>query len=336
MTTVGAASLAQLLGQWQGRGPAFRALADRVLLQLVDGRVAAGTRLPAERELAGALGVSRTTVAAAYAHLRAAGCLCTVRGSGSVLRLPGAPDEPSAGAPGTAGGAAGAGPGAGSAQRRTGSPLVDLTRAALPGAAEHVLRAAHRALEQLPAHLGGPGYELLGVAALRAAVAERYTRRGLPTRPDQVLVTLGAQHGVGLVLRTLTAPGDRVLVESPGYPHALEAVRGAGGRPVPVPVAPRTASSPGGWDVEALEEAFTRTRPALGHLMPGFHNPTGAVMPAALRARVCELARRCGTTLVVDETTNDLPIDPLDPSLATSPGASAGAAVPPPFPADVV
>ena len=318
MPSISAASLTQLLGQWRGQRPAFRALADRVLLQLVDGRVAAGTRLPAERELAEALGVSRTTVASAYAHLRTAGYLRSVRGSGSVLRLPEGPDADTAGA-------------AGPSQRRAGAPLlVDLTRAALPGSAEHVLAAARGALEELPAHLEGPGYELLGVGALRAAVAERYTRRGLATRPDQVLVTLGAQHAVGLLLRTLTTPGDRVLVESPGYPHALEAVRGAGGRPVAVPVAAATATSPGGWDAEALEEAFARTRPALGYLMPGFHNPTGAVMPAALRARVCELARRCGTTLVVDETTNDLPIEDLPAD------QGAGATVPAPFPADVV
>ena len=300
MPTLSATSLGHLLGDWRGSGPALRALADRIRLLLLDGRITSGTRLPAERELAAALGVSRTTVAAAYARLRESGHLTSVRGSGSVAALPAA-----------------------SVPRPAGprAPVeIDLTRAALPGAPE-VLDAARRAAADLPAHLPGVGYDLVGLPALRSAIADRYTGRGLPTRPEEVLVTLGAQHAVGLLCRTLTVPGDRVLVESPGYPHALDAVRGAGGRPVAVPVVAASAARPGGWDADALEEAFSAARPAVAYLMPGFHNPTGAVMPAAQRRRLVELARRHGTRLVVDETTNDLGID---------------AATPPPFPADVV
>ena len=300
MATLSATSLAQLLGEWRDAGPALRALAERIRLLLLDGRITSGTRLPAERELAGALGLSRTTVAAAYAHLRETGYVTSLRGSGSVIALPG--PSPRLG------------------EAPPAHVEIDLTRAALPSAPE-VLEATRQAVADLPAHLSGVGYDLVGIPELRTAIALRYTARGLPTRPDEVLVTLGAQHAVALLCRALTSPGDRVLVDSPGYPHALDAVRAVGGRPVAVPVTPRTATSPGGWDQESLEDAFARTRPALGYLMPGFHNPTGVVMPPAQRARVCELARRYGTRLVVDETTNDLAID---------------GAAPPPFPSDVV
>ncbi|GAB3451196.1 PLP-dependent aminotransferase family protein [Kineococcus endophyticus] len=302
MPTLSASGLAQLLGDWRDDGPALRALADRVRLLLLDGRVLSGTRLPAERELAAALGISRTTVAASYSRLRESGHLRSVRGSGSVITLPAAP----AAAP--------------SEPLSVPGGLVDLTRAVLP-AAPVVADAARDAAQDLLDHLPGDGYELLGIPALRAAVADRYTARGLPTTPDEVLVTLGAQHAVGLLCRTVLSPGDRVLVESPGYPHAVDAARAAGGRPVAVPVTAATADTPGGWDEEALEDAFARTRPALAYLMPGFQNPTGAVMAPALRRRVVELARRHGTRLVVDETTNDLALD---------------GPVPPPFPADVL
>ncbi|MEZ0491704.1 PLP-dependent aminotransferase family protein [Kineococcus sp. TBRC 1896] len=302
MPTISASGLAQLLGDWRDDGPALRALADRVRLLLLDGRVLSGSRLPAERELAAAVGVSRTTVAAAYARLRDSGHLRSVRGSGSVITLP-------------------TGSRSGSAEPLTAAGgLVNLTRAVLP-AAPVLAGAARAAAEDLLAHLPGDGYELLGVPSLRAALAERYTARGLPTAPEEVLVTLGAQHAVGLLCRAFLAPGDRVLVESPGYPYAVDAARGVGGRPVAVPVTAGTGDTPGGWDEEALEDAFARTRPALAYLMPGFQNPTGAVMPPALRHRVVELARRYGTRLVVDETTNDLALD---------------GPVPPPFPADAV
>src|SRR5664279_1188063 len=88
MGTVSARALATLLAGWRDAGVAYAALADRIRLLILDGRVSAGTRLPAERELAAQLGVSRTTVTAAYAELRDAGYLQSVRGSGSVAQLP--------------------------------------------------------------------------------------------------------------------------------------------------------------------------------------------------------------------------------------------------------
>ena len=297
MTTIGARPLAALLGPWRDRSPAYAALADRVRLLVLDGRLTAGTRLAAERELAAALGVSRTTVAAAYAALRESGHVVSVRGSGSVVQ------PPSAAAP-----AEGEGGGA------PGHPQVlDLVNAALP-AVQGLQEVVERAVRALPRHLTGTGYEMRGVPELREAVARRYTERGLPTRPDEVLVTVGAQHAIALLARAFLRPGDRALVETPTYPTAVRALTAAGGRALPVPV------GPGGWDGEALREAFTRARPALAYLVPDFHNPTGATMPAAQRREVLELAERSGTRVVVDETTADLGFAPGVPAWVPFPG----------------
>ena len=84
--TISAARLAAALTPVQG--VAYRDLADQIRLLIVDGRIAAGARLPSERELAAATGLSRTTTARAYAELREAGLLRSRRGSGSVVRLP--------------------------------------------------------------------------------------------------------------------------------------------------------------------------------------------------------------------------------------------------------
>ncbi|MFZ4284558.1 GntR family transcriptional regulator, partial [Streptomyces rhizosphaericola] len=89
-STVGAAQLARQLQAQQPRPtgpggrkpPAYRALADGVRLLVLEGRVPVAARLPAERELALALAVSRTTVAAAYEALRAEGFLESRRGGG--------------------------------------------------------------------------------------------------------------------------------------------------------------------------------------------------------------------------------------------------------------
>src|SRR4051794_6595130 len=83
--------LARLLGSWRASGPAYLALARALRLLVLDGRLPLQTRVPGERELAEALGVSRTTATAAYAALREEGFLASRRGAGSWTRLPADP-----------------------------------------------------------------------------------------------------------------------------------------------------------------------------------------------------------------------------------------------------
>ncbi len=281
---LGAASLESLLGEWRNGGAANEDLADRLRLLMVDGRIPVGTRLPAERELAARLSVSRTTVASTYGRLRSAGYLASQQGSGSEARLPQHPfGRPAAGmeAPDT----------------------IDLTKAAMP-CAPQVAPAVLRAAEQLPLFAADWDYDAVGLPHLRQAIADRYTAQGLPTEPDEILVTIGAQHAIGLLARVLVSRGDRVVIEAPTYPHAQRAFIEAGARLVPVSV-----TADGGWDAEALQHAFERTNPQLAYLMPDFHNPTGASMSAAERDRMLRAAARQGTTVLVDETAAELDID---------------------------
>lgn len=284
MSTISARILASMLRDWRetSTAPAYVALADRIRLLIIDGRIPLGTRIAAERDLAAQLGISRTTVSASYAELREAGYLDSLRGSGSVARLPHrAPvsiDNLSAG-------------------------YLDFSKAALP-AIPAIAEAARSAALELPAHLGESGFDPIGVPALRAAIADRYTARGLPTEPEQIMVTIGAQHAIALLARTLLSRGDSALVESPSYPHAYEALRLTGARLVPVNV-----TTDEGWDEAALEQALQRTSPALGYLMPDFHNPTGRSMPVALREKMLALAHAQGTTIIADETMAELDID---------------------------
>ena len=119
-----------------------------------------------------------------------------------------------------------------------------------------VHRAFAAALTELPALLPGFGYDAMGLPALREAMAARYTAAGVPTTAQQILVTSGAQHALNIVLRTLAGRQDRVLVEHPTYPNALDAIRAAGCR-IPVATArrPPDAAAAGGnpgWDMDAL------------------------------------------------------------------------------------
>jgi DNA-binding transcriptional MocR family regulator len=302
MASVSARALAGLLADWRAAsaGPAYTVLADRIRLLILDGRIAYGTRMPAERELAAQLGLSRTTITAAYAELRGGGYLDSQRGSGSSARIPQSSTIPAETA--IAG-------------------YLDFTKATSP-ASSGLADAALLAAEDYPAYLGGSGFDLLGLPVLRAALAARFTARGLPTDPEQLMVTVGAQHAIALLARTFLGRGANAIVESPSYPHAFEALRLTGARLATVNV-----TTGDGWDVAALEDGFRRSRPSLAYLMPDFHNPTGSTMDADLRRRVCAAAEAAGCTIVADETTAELAIDggePLPPLAAFGPAITVG------------
>ncbi|GAA4974337.1 PLP-dependent aminotransferase family protein [Yinghuangia aomiensis] len=267
--------------------PAYRALADRIRALVLDGRVPLTARLPAERGLADRLGVSRTTVAAAYDLLRSDGYLVSRRGSGSWTALPNHHPEPPTRAlvPSSITG------------------IIDLGVAALPGPGRPLHRAVADAADALPAYTTAHGYHPAGLPLLRETIAARYTRRGAPTTPDQILVTSGALSAWVLLLRTFVHPGDRVAVESPTYANAIEAVRAGGGRPVPVPMADD------GWDLPAWRDALRAASPRLAYVIADYQNPTGHLATAETRRALVDAARATGTVLVVDETCADLALD---------------------------
>jgi DNA-binding transcriptional MocR family regulator len=123
-----------------------------------------------------------------------------------------------------------------------------------------------------------------------------------------VLITPGGQAAIALVLAAVVNPGDRVLVEHPTYPNALEAVHGRGARCVPVPL-DLGSSGADAWDLELVTAAVRDAAPRLAYLIPDHQNPTGALLDAAGRERLVALARRTGTPLLIDETLAELTLD---------------------------
>ncbi len=282
-----ARSLQLLLGDWRGPGSAYESLAERVRLLIVDGRIAVDTRLPAERDLAERLGLSRTTVTAAYRHLREQGLLHSVRGSGSVARLPGEPAVLPA---------------------PLESEYIDFSKAA-PPSLPWLTDVARQTVEDLPAQLSDPGFDPIGTPALRQAIADRYAARGLPTSPEQIMVTIGAQHAIALLSRALIGRGDRAIIEAPTYPHAYEALRVAGARLVGVPITPHRADADDREEAADFVQAIRHSNPVAAYLVPDFQNPTGRTMSRSVRARVLDAAASQGTIVIADETTAELSID---------------------------
>jgi DNA-binding transcriptional MocR family regulator len=294
--SIGAARLAGLVDGFH-RTPAYAGLAESLTLLIGDGRITLGTRLPSERDLSVALGVSRTTVTRAYSALVESGYAEARQGAGTFTRIPGdrrrALDRMLT-----------------PAGRGWDDGFIDLSHAA--GSAPPGLAAAYaEAVADLPAYLGGHGYFPAGVPLLQEAIARSYDARGLPTRPEQVMVTAGALSAGAIVAQAFTRRGARVVVETPTYPNATDALRHAGARLVGLPVGPDR------WDLDGLEATLKTTRPTLASLIPDLQNPTGLVMSEEDRARTARLLRASATVPIVDEAHQALALD--------------GAEMPPPF-----
>lgn len=286
MQSISAARVVALVGDFD-RSPAYAGLAEALTWLIGDGRIGLGLRLPSERELTDALCVSRTTVTRAYAALRDSGFAEARQGSGTFTRVPGgrarAHDRALLPRPGD-------------------HDAIDLNCAAA-SAPPGIATAYAEAAAELPAYLGGHGYFPAGLPQLQAAVAATYDARGLPTAPEQIMVTPGALSAASIVAQAFTGPGDRVLVESPVYPNATRAIRHSGARLAASPV------DPGGWDLDAVAAALRQTSPTLAYLIPDFQNPTGHLMTNAQRERYAVALRRTRTVGVVDEAHQALALD---------------------------
>ncbi|WP_283139492.1 PLP-dependent aminotransferase family protein [Rhizohabitans arisaemae] len=290
------------LGDWRNadRGLA-RSLAAAIRDAVVDGRLPVGTTLPAERTLAAALELSRGTVVAGLALLREDGWLRTRHGGGSVVLLPEHIVERTTPL---------------SLDRWGDGRFLDMT-VSVSSAPHHAYRRAlERAAERLPPLLVDSGLPTSGLPVLRELLAERYTARGLPTRPEQILITSGARSALALVLERFHDRRRSVVVENPTFHGALALVRRRRARLVGVPV------TGDGWDVDRLTAAMRAPDTGLAYLTPDFHNPTGALMGERDRARLLSLTRAGAVMLVTDETMRDLDLrpSPTPPSHLGGPG----------------
>ena len=140
-----------------------------------------------------------------------------------------------------------------------------------------------------------------GLAALRRQIALRYLADGIHVQADDVVITNGALEALNLCLAAATRPGDTVLIESPTFYAALQALERLGLHAVEVPTHPRD-----GIDLPALEAAITSHRPQAIWLMSNFHNPLGSLVPTAHKQALCALLARHQVPLIEDDVYGEL------------------------------
>jgi DNA-binding transcriptional MocR family regulator len=304
--TNGAAALVDALGSWSaGPGPLYAQLAEALDRSLERGDLVTGGRLPSERQLSTALGVSRTTVVAAYDQLRASGRLRSHRGSGT--RVARAPAQVPTAAPAAMAMAPRVGAERVEAQMVgidegpfAFSPHgddIELTIGALPGAELIAGEAELVAREDLPGLLRSFGYVPFGHPPLRAAVAAHMNDLGIPTDPERVLITSGSQQAIDLLARHFGGPGASVVIEDPSYPPAIDVFRATGAQLVPVKLDGL------GIRPDELRQAARRRGGQIAYLNPICQNPTGTTPPEDRRRDIARLASETGL-LVIDDLTS--------------------------------
>jgi DNA-binding transcriptional MocR family regulator len=286
-----------VIGLWsEGPGPLHRKLSDALRDAVETGRLAAGERLPAERDLARRLAVSRSTVVAAYDTLRAHGLVESRQGSGTRVRH-GMAARPATTAPSFVV----------SPVYRTlidaRDDVISLACATFPAHPRVAEAAAAVVTEDGDKLLTHHGYLPAGLPALREALAERLTGLGTPTTPEQIVATTGAQQAVNLAAQMLVGSGDVVVVESPSFSGTLDVIRSHGARVTSIAVDDH------GVDARAVARAVEESDPAAIYLMPTFHNPTGALLSANRRRDLAELVAERGVPLIEDNALENAPLD---------------------------
>jgi GntR family transcriptional regulator / MocR family aminotransferase len=286
--------------------PLYQQIEEYLRQSIEAGKLPADTRLPAARQLAEELGVSRITVENAYATLEADGLVGRLAGSGTyvlpagqLLRHPSAQsDWP--------------------LWQQSIRAEVGPSRRDVPAEPRHPRPIAftgfgdprrfpveefYKAIKDVMRRDGTAALEfgdLQGYGPLRETIAHVLTSQGVQAHPDTVLVTSGSQQALALITQILLKPGDVVLVETPTYDGALDLFRSHHLKLVGCP------TDALGMQTEKLEPLLQQHHPKLIYTIPNFQNPSGASLSLARRRQLIALADRYNIPILEDDFVGEL------------------------------
>jgi GntR family transcriptional regulator / MocR family aminotransferase len=281
----------------------WRQLYERIRQWIIDGRIPAGAPVPPMRALATRLGCSRTAIAEAVEQLRQEEYLIGSGGSTRVAKIVkndwtefASEDEREAGCKADLSRR-------GASLSPTIVPDAEPYRAfspSLPDISLFPFAVWHRLARvwRKPNNFLLMQSDAGGYWPLRESICS-YLRasRMIECKPEDVLITTGAQNGVDIVARLLLDVGDPVWVEDPGYPGLRGALFAAGAKIIPVPV-----------DEDGMSVAAgvaTGRMPRLIAVAPSYQYPLGTVMPLQRRLDLLALAEKSNCLIVEDDYDNE-------------------------------
>jgi GntR family transcriptional regulator/MocR family aminotransferase len=287
-------------------GGLTKALHRQLRTAILERRLPAGYALPSTRQLASKLAIGRNTVTSAYDLLVAAGYARSRRGARLVVTVPHADDLQSSAAVATR-------KTLGVARRDSNKRIAAVWRQPSPqlvygvplparsfrtGVPEHrhfdhdiwrrLTSRALRTAARMPFKYG----PAQGLPELREAIAGHVAFvRAVVCKPEDLVITSGAQQAFDLLARLLVTPGQtRVAVENPGYPTLRAAFVAAGAQLTPIPV-----------DSEGLRVDRLPNDVKVICVTPSHQSPTGAVMSSARRMALLARARHLDAVVIEDD-----------------------------------
>jgi len=296
--------------------PLYQQLADELAALMASGTLRSGERLPSIRQTRLARGCSAATVFQAYYLLESRGLLRAAPRSGyfvapTPIPVPMRSQPPAEARPVEvselvfqllgSGGHEVPAPFGSAFPSPALFPLEKLRRALVAGSRK-------MSPAQLTADLPG-GHE-----ELRRQISLRYLRLGLAISPDEIVLTNGALEALNLSLQALTRPGDAVLVESPGFYAALQAIERLGLRAIEIPTDAAEGADLDG--LAALLRQHAPNPPKACWLMSSFQNPLGSLMPPEKKRALVALLAAHDVTLIEDDVYAELHFSTQPPSPA--------------------
>lgn len=290
----------------QSTEPLYKQIATLLSEQIKANLLPAGSKLPPERELAGLLGVSRTTAINAYRQLEEQGLICTRVGSGTYVAEIEQPLPPVRAVPWS--------------QLFTPSPNTQLSSvireliaaaadgetiplaAGMPDPSLYPLSDFNRLFALQSSRLAGADLGHIpteGYLPLRRELAALLAGKGVNAAVENTMIVSGSQQGLYLVTKIFLEPGDYVIVESPTYLGAIQIFSAANARLLSLPASRHFA-------FDILEDYLIRYRPKLLYIMPTFKNPNGQVMSLEERRELLRLAAKHRLVIVEDDPYGEL------------------------------
>ncbi|HEY0660134.1 MAG TPA: PLP-dependent aminotransferase family protein [Lysobacter sp.] len=283
----------------------YERLAERLRGQIQRGVLRSGERLPSLRQLGREQRVSLATAVEAYLQLEREGLIEARPRSGYYVRAPSVPAPRSI-----------------AAMRGSRTPQPVRNRALL-GVLDVLARD-----DLLPLHAATPSLDLLPAAALSAAtvralrrapdvalryappqglaplrehIAHRYAQCEVEVDADEIIVTAGAMEAIGIALRTVTQPGDVVLVETPTYHGLLQLVAALKLQVVEVP-----NRCGRGIDTDCLSILLERHDVRAAVLVPNFNNPVGSLTDDVGKRALVAACAAHGVVVIEDDLYGEL------------------------------
>ena len=240
-------------------GSRYRAIASAIEADIQAGALLPGERLPPQRRLADALGVTIGTVTRGYAEAERNGWVTARVGSGTYVKSPNqvnvfSPTFPAEKTPGVI-------------DLSLSLPPSNPLRQSLLSEALHTLSQSGAALTR-----GVTYQEAQGRREHREVLASWLNRLGMPLSADELLITQGGQHGISLVLTTLLRPGELMAADALTYPGAISAAQQAHLKLVGI------GQDRHGMRIDQLEAPCARQPPRVVYITPDQNNPTGVCL----------------------------------------------------------